>query len=93
MEDGSGSKATVEISQRLSAHAREMERMRKEKEDLQMELEKAELEAANQEVKRKIGYLKAPHIIFPSEDLNKLVPQQVSLPLLKFSPLCLSIQQ
>lgn len=57
-----------------------MERMRKEKEDLQMELEKAELEAANQEVKRKINYLKAPPITFPSEDLSKPNPQHISLP-------------
>lgn len=83
MEGGSGSKTTVEISHKLSTHEREMERMRKEKEDLQMELEKAELEATNQEVKRKINYLKAPPISFPSADLNKPVPQQASLPPVK----------
>ncbi|XP_059077179.1 uncharacterized protein LOC131876288 [Cryptomeria japonica] len=86
MEDESGSKTIVEISHKLLAHEREMERMRKEKEDLQMELEKAELEAANQEVTRKIGYLKAPPIMFPLEGLNKPIPQQVSLPPVKIQP-------
>lgn len=45
-----------------------------------MELEKAELEAVNQEVKRKINYLKAPPITFPSEDLSKPNPQHISFP-------------
>lgn len=71
MEDGSRSKTTTKISSMLSAHEKEIDRMRKEKGDLQRELEKAELEAVNQEVKRKISYLKAPPIIFPSVDPSK----------------------
>lgn len=86
MEGGSGSKTTTKISHMLSAHEREMERMRKEKEYLQMELDKVELEVANQEVKRKISYLKAPPIMFPSVDLNKPIPHQASLPPVKIQP-------
>lgn len=57
--------------------------MRREREDLQRELEKDKLEATNKEVKIKIDYLKAPSIIFPSTDPNKPPPQHVSHPVVK----------
>lgn len=50
---------------------------------MQRELERVELEAANEEVKRKINYLKAPPIIFPSVDPNKPLPQHASHPPVK----------
>lgn len=86
VDDEVESKTAEGISHRILAHEREMERMRKEKEDLQMELEKVELEAANQEVKRKINYLKAPPITFPSEDLSKPNPQHISFPQVNTQP-------
>lgn len=74
MEIGSWSKTTKEISHGFSTHETKIERMRREREDLQRELEKVELEVANEEVKRKINYLKAPPTIFPSIDPNKPLP-------------------
>ncbi|XP_059078219.1 uncharacterized protein LOC131876760 [Cryptomeria japonica] len=74
VETGAGSKIADVISRSgrvphgMSLHEVEIEKMRKEKENLQRELEKFELEATNAEVRRKIDYLKAPPITFPSTD-------------------------
>lgn len=70
----------------MSLHEIEIERMRKEKENLERELEKAELETTNAKVRRKIDYLKAPPIIFPSTDQSKPIPQYTSHSVMKTQP-------
>lgn len=73
--------------QGMTLHEIEVERTRKENENLQRELEKAEIEALNVEFKGKIHFLKAPPIIFPPIDQSNFTSQHTSASLLNTQPM------
>lgn len=75
---------SVEGPQGMMLHEIEVERVRKENEDLKRELEKAEIEALNTKFRRKIRCLKAPAI---REDHSNPTSQHTSTSLLNTQPM------
>lgn len=73
---------SAEGPQGMMLHEIELERIRKTNEDLQRELEKAEIEALNVEFRRKIRCLKDPPITFPPIDHSNPTSQHTFASLL-----------
>lgn len=78
---------SAEGPQGMMLYEVEVERVRKENEDLKRELEKAGIEALNVEFRRKMRSLKAPAITFPPEDHINHTSQHTYASLLNTQPM------